>query len=90
MAIAQETCIGVMNGAGTAERYLLRSLFFESLDRQCKLVGSFSEVSDEANAYRGELLGLMALHLILLAVNKINPNLDGSVTLHSDCLSALS
>ena len=66
------------------------AFFFESADRQCKLVGSFAEVSDEANTYRGELLGLMALHLILLAVNTIHPALDGSVTLHSDCLGALS
>lgn len=67
-----------------------RPFFFESADRRYKLVGAFAEVSDDANAYRGELLGLMALHLILLAVNKINPTLDGSVTLHSDCLGAIS
>jgi hypothetical protein len=56
----------------------------------CQLVGSFAERSEGANAYRGELLGLMALHLILLAVNTVRPDLQGTVVLHSDCLGALS
>ncbi len=43
-----------------------------------------------ANAYRGELLGLMALHMILLAVNKVDPGLKGEITLHFDCLGAIS
>ncbi len=72
-AIAEGSCIGVM------DRSYMRTLwedicsvafFFESLDRSCKLVGAFAESSIVANAYRGELLGLMALHLILLAVIK--------------------
>ena len=32
----------------------------------------------------------MALHLILLAVNKVNPGLQGSIILHSDCAGALA
>ena len=36
-----------------------------------RIVGSFPESSKVANAYRGELLGLMAIHLILLAANKV-------------------
>ena len=66
------------------------AFFFESADKAYKIVGSFAETSPVSNAYRGELLGLMALHLILLAVNKINPNMQGSITLHSDYLGALS
>ena len=42
-----------------------------------------------ANAYRGELLGLMAIHLIILSVNKMNPKLSGSMEILSDCLGAL-
>jgi hypothetical protein len=42
-----------------------------------------------ANSYRGELLGLMAIHLILLSVNKIKPTLLGSLEVVSDCLGAL-
>ncbi len=43
-----------------------------------------------ACAYRGELLGLLAVHLILLAVNKTRPQLRGSVRIYSDCLGALN
>jgi hypothetical protein len=38
-----------------------------------------------ANAYRGELLGLMAIHLILLSVNTVHPKLKGEVKIVSDC-----
>jgi hypothetical protein len=49
-----------------------------------RLVLSFTEQSRQANAYRGELLGLMAVHLILLAVNKVQPSLEGSAHIYSD------
>ncbi len=55
-----------------------------------RVTGSFSESLAMANAYRGELLGLMAIHLLLLSVNKIHPNLEGSVEIISDCLGALN
>jgi hypothetical protein len=42
-----------------------------------------------ANAYRGELLGLMAIHLILLSANKIHGALVGSAEVISNCLGAL-
>ena len=32
----------------------------------------------------------MAIHLILLAINEINPDLKGSVHIFSDCLGALN
>jgi hypothetical protein len=54
-----------------------------------RVYGSFSETLLAANAYRGELLGLMAIHLILLSVNKLHPELTGSVEIVSDCLGAL-
>ena len=43
-----------------------------------------------ACVYRGELLGLLAIHLILLAINKLSPSLTGSVQIYSDCLGALN
>jgi hypothetical protein len=55
-----------------------------------RIVGSFSECTDVANAYRGELLGLMVIHLILLSMNKINPTMKGRVEIISDCLGALN
>ena len=55
-----------------------------------RLVLSFSEKCLQANAYRGELLGLMAVHLLLLSFNKTTPNLTGSTHIYSDCLGALN
>ena len=51
-----------------------------------RIFGSFPEQSKRACAYRGELLGLMAIHLILLAVNKLDRRLRGKVKIYSDCL----
>ena len=50
---------------------------------------SFSEASQVACSYHGELLGLMAIHLSLLAINEVNRGLRGSVHIYSDCLGAL-
>ncbi len=53
------------------------------------LVGLFPEASKVANAFQGELLGLIAIHLLLLAVNTVSPGLTGRVKIYSDCLGAL-
>jgi hypothetical protein len=53
------------------------------------MIGSFSKFSQEANAYRGELLGLMAVHLILLSVDWIHGAIAGNMEVVSDCLGAL-
>jgi hypothetical protein len=42
------------------------------------------EHSPIANAYQRELLGLMAVHLVQLGVNKFYPDLVGKVTVFSD------
>jgi hypothetical protein len=54
-----------------------------------QLIGLFKEESKAANAYRGELLGLMAIHIILVSVNWVHKSLSGSATVVSDCLGAL-
>ena len=41
-------------------------------DTKSWLEGSFYEVSGDASAYRGELLGLAALHLIAAAVTELH------------------
>ena len=46
-----------------------------------RLAGAFAEASTAANAYCGELLGLMAVHLLLLAVKMVSPGLSGSATI---------
>jgi hypothetical protein len=53
------------------------------------MIGLFSESSQVANAYRGKLLGLMAIHLILLSVDRIHGALDENVEVVSNCLGAL-
>ena len=52
-------------------------------------MASFTEYTQDASSYRGELLGLMAFHLILLAVNTVHAGIDGSVHIWSDCLGTL-
>ncbi len=42
------------------------------------IVGTFLEALLVANAYRGELLGLMAIHLILLSMNNLHRDLSES------------
>ena len=54
-----------------------------------QLAGAFAEASVAANAYCVELLGLMAVHLLLLAVETVAPGMSGSVTIYSDCIGAL-
>jgi hypothetical protein len=40
-----------------------------------QLVGAFAEASAAANVYPGGLLGLMAVHLLLLVVKTVLPGL---------------
>ena len=53
-------------------------------------MGSFMESTPNAGSYRGELLGLMAIHLILRSMNEISTDLQGSVHIYSDCMVALN
>jgi hypothetical protein len=52
-------------------------------------MGTFVKVIPDADSYQGELLGLMAIHLILCGVHEVSPGLTGSVHILSDCLGAL-
>jgi hypothetical protein len=61
-----------------------RSLVLECTKGRGRLTGAFAMASAAANAYRGELLGLMAVHLLLLAVETVSPGLSGSATIYSD------
>ncbi len=91
-AISTGTLVAVTDGSYIQERYphLCSTAFvLECSKGRGRVVGSFLEALLAANAYRGELLGLMAIHLILLSVNKLNLTLLGSVEVMSDCLGAL-
>jgi hypothetical protein len=50
---------------------------------------SFVDKALAANAFRGKLLGLMAIHLILHSMNETHRTLPGRVKIYSDCMGAL-
>jgi hypothetical protein len=92
-AIREGTCIAVTDGSYIRELYpdLCSCAFvLECTKGRGRIFGSFPEQSKRACAYRGELLGLMAIHLILLAINKVHPDLPGNMQIYSDCLGALT
>lgn len=51
---------------------------------------SFTECSTAANAFQGELLGLVVIQLLLHSMDLSHPNLTGSVKVYSDCKGALT
>ena len=67
----------------------LAAFISECKEGMGRSVGLFPESSKIANAYRGKLLGLMAIHLILLAANKVCPKLGGKAKIYLDCLGTL-
>ena len=82
----------VTDGSYTRELHpnICSTAFMFECSKGCvKLVGSSPKHTMSANVYREELLGLMAIHLVLLSVNKINPTLQGLADIFSDCLGAL-
>ncbi len=92
-AIADSTLVAVTDGSYIRELYpqLCSAAFvLECAKGRGRLIGSFSQSTMVANAYRGELLGLLAIHLLLLSINKIHPTLEGSTEIVSDCHGALT
>jgi hypothetical protein len=65
------------------------ALVLECTSERGHLWCSFPEANHYACSYGGELLGLMAIHLLLLVVNKVHPNLGGMVHIFSDCMGDL-
>jgi hypothetical protein len=91
-SISNSTLVAVTDGLYIRELYphLCSAAFILECSKRCsKVVRSFLEALLVANTYRGELLGRMAIHLILLSVNKMQQNLTRSVEIVSDCLGAL-
>jgi hypothetical protein len=92
MSIADGSLVAVTNGSYIWEIYpnLCSAAFvLECSKGQGRIMGTFLEASLMANTYRGELLGIIAIHLILLSVNKPHRDLLGNVEIVSDCLGAL-
>jgi hypothetical protein len=91
-SITDGLLIAVTNGSYIREWFpnlCLATFVLECSNGRGQIVGSFSEALLVANAYRGELLGLITIHLILLSVNKLHKDLAGSAEIVSDCLGAL-
>jgi hypothetical protein len=86
-------CVAVTDGSYMGTLYPdihFAAFVLECSNRSGRLWGSFPESSHCACSYRGELVGLMAIHLILLMVNEVNKSLTGHVDIFSDCLGALN
>jgi hypothetical protein len=91
-SIRQGTCIAVTDGSYMRTLYpdiLAAAFVLECTRGSGRMWGSFPEPSRSACSYRGELVGLLAIHLILLATNEVNAGLKGRVQIYSDCLGAL-
>ena len=91
-AIANCSCVAVTDGSYMRELYpnvCSTAFIFECTDGTGRLIGSFPEKTVSENAYRGELLGLTAIHLILRSINEMAPTSSGLVTIISNCLGAI-
>jgi hypothetical protein len=91
-SIRNEQCIVVADGSYMPHirtDLCSTAFFFECTVSCSRLVGSFAEFLTALNAYRGKLLGLMAVHLILLIINELDPTLAGNVRVYLDCKGAL-
>jgi hypothetical protein len=91
--ITDNSCIvAVMDGLYMKEMYpYLSSVAFvvECSKGWGQLMGTFVEYTSDAASYCRELLGLKAIHLILLGINIVSQGLQGSVHIWLDCLGAL-
>ena len=92
-AIQNQTLVCVADGSYIRELHstvCATALIMECSRGSGRLTLSFTDTSPHANAYRGELLGLMAIFLILHGVHLSQPGLPGSVMIYSDCQGALT
>ena len=92
-AIATGILVAVTDGSYIQEYYpeLCSAAFvLKCTQGGGRVTGAFSKALIDANAFQGELLGLMAVHLLLLAVTTVSPGLTDLVQVYSDCLEALS
>ncbi len=92
-AIEDGTLIAVTDGSYMKDLYPnihSVALVLECTKGRGRLWCSFPEALEMACSYRGKLVGLMVIHLILLSVNEVRPNFKGTVHIFSDCLGALN
>jgi hypothetical protein len=93
MVIQENTLVAVTDGSYMRKLYpnMNSCAFILECTQGCgRLTGAFLEQTIAACSYWGELLGLMAIHLILLSMNRIDPTLTGLAYIYLDCLGALN
>lgn len=91
-AIDHSTLLGITDGSymwqldktATSMAYILIC----TTSGKC-ITGLFAESSPNANAYRGELLGLLAKHLLLEQVQALYGQSPTPIAVYSDCKSAI-
>jgi hypothetical protein len=86
-AIQGGSLVAVMGGSYIRQLHpnlCLAAFVLECTKGRRKIIRSFSEFTLVANANRGELLGLMAIHLLLVSVNRVHNTLVGSVEVVSN------
>ena len=91
-AITDNSLVAVTDRSYIMEHHpdlCLAAFVLECTKDRGRLVGAFAKASAAANVYRGELLGLIMIHLLLLAVEMVLPGLRGRVLIYSNCLSVL-
>jgi hypothetical protein len=81
-ANALNSLVAVTDGSYIKEHY--PNLCSTAFVHKCtqgggRATGMFPDASAAANAFWGELLGLMAVHLLLLTVNTVSPGLNSRV-----------
>jgi hypothetical protein len=91
-AIRDNSLVAITDGSNMKDLFPNMNscaFIFECTKKRGRMTGAFPEQTTEAGSYRGELIGLLAIHLILPSINKTAPDLTGSVQIYSDCLGAL-
>lgn len=91
-AARQGTLICVSDGSFIRELHpdvCSAAIIIECSNSLKRLSLSIIDISPSANAFRGELLGLLAIHLILHSIHATSSELSGSAQIHSDCTGAL-
>jgi hypothetical protein len=91
-AIRESTVLAVTDGSFMEELFpdvCSAAFILECSEGRGTITGSFTERSEDACAYRGEIMGLMAIQLILAGVHRSSEVNMGNVDIHCDCLGAL-
>ena len=78
-AITDGLLVAITDGSFIKQIYphlCLAAFILECSQGRGQIISLFKEASKAANAYRGELLGLMAIRLILVSVNQLHKSLS--------------